>query len=299
MAHRIVVGCDDSAGSRDAVVLGRVLAAARGADLSLVNVYPPSFLPYTGESDRRTFRRHALAVLGRDREELAPEAFLDAVANSSVARALFDHASKWHSSMVVIGSDASTPEGRAAIGRHGRQLLLAAPFSVVLARRGIESDGVAVRRIGVGYEGGIESEAALEAAAQLSSELGARLIVHTVVDNGFPALIEHHLTGSKAAWEEERKTALTQAEAAAAKLGVPAEVSATIGDPGLELRKLSETVDLIVVGSRRWGTLARLVAGSVGETLVTDAGCSVLIVPRPAKRERGPAGGEHAVSAAT
>jgi nucleotide-binding universal stress UspA family protein len=288
MQHRIVVGCDDSAGSRDAVVLASALATARGADVSLVSVYPASFLPYTGESDRRMFRRHALALLRRDRDELAPGAFIDAVADGSVPRALFKHAAKWHSSLVVVGSDPSASDGRAAIGRHGRQLLYGAPFSVAIARRGIQADGVPLRRIGVGYDGGVESEAALVLAGQLAADVGARLIVRTVIDDGFPAFIEHHFGRLKVAREDERKAALAQAEAAISRLGVPAEVSATIGDPGLELRRLSDTVDLIVVGSRRWGTLARLVAGSVGETLVADAGCSVLIVPRPVGgRQRG------------
>jgi nucleotide-binding universal stress UspA family protein len=54
-----------------------------------------------------------------------------------------------------------------------------------------------------------------------------------------------------------------------------------VGDPGYEMRAFSGAVDLLVVGSRRWGPVARLVTGGVGETLVTDASCSVLIVPRP------------------
>jgi nucleotide-binding universal stress UspA family protein len=44
----------------------------------------------------------------------------------------------------------------------------------------------------------------------------------------------------------------------------------------------SKAIHLVVVGSRRWGPVARLVSGGVGETLVTDASCSILIVPRPA-----------------
>lgn len=82
-------------------------------------------------------------------------------------------------------------------------------------------------------------------------------------------------------WEGSRRAALAEAEDAVSALGVPAEVSATVGDPGYELRALTETVDLVVVGSRRWGPLARLVNGGVGETLVADASSSVLIVPRP------------------
>jgi nucleotide-binding universal stress UspA family protein len=61
---------------------------------------------------------------------------------------------------------------------------------------------------------------------------------------------------------------------------------AVVGDPGRTLRNPSEIVDLIVVGLRRWGTVARLLLGSVSETLVADAGCSVLIVPRPGRVTR-------------
>lgn len=85
-------------------------------------------------------------------------------------------------------------------------------------------------------------------------------------------------------WEAARQTALAEAEAAASRLEVPAEVSATVGDPGHQLRALSKTVDLMVVGSRRWGPVARRVSGGVGETLVADANCSIVIVPPPAAR---------------
>jgi nucleotide-binding universal stress UspA family protein len=64
-----------------------------------------------------------------------------------------------------------------------------------------------------------------------------------------------------------------------------------VGDAGYELRALSKTVDLLVVGSRRWGPVARLVSGAVGETLVADANCSILIVRRPSEsrgRRTGP-----------
>ena len=71
-------------------------------------------------------------------------------------------------------------------------------------------------------------------------------------------------------------------------------MSATVGDPGYEMRAFSEAVDLLVVGSRRWGPVARIVTGGVGETLVTDASCSVLIVPRPSAARRARSGGGEA-----
>ena len=42
--------------------------------------------------------------------------------------------------------------------------------------------------------------------------------------------------------------------------------------------------DLLVIGSRRWGPLSRLVVGSTGEELVRESPCSLLLVPRPPSR---------------
>ena len=49
-----------------------------------------------------------------------------------------------------------------------------------------------------------------------------------------------------------------------------------------------------IAGSRRWGPVARIVTGGVGETLVSDASCSVLIVPRPSAARRARSGGGEA-----
>jgi len=53
------------------------------------------------------------------------------------------------------------------------------------------------------------------------------------------------------------------------------------GRPASALLELSRGVDLLVIGSRRWGMVARLVLGSTGEALLHDAECPVLVVPRP------------------
>ena len=45
--------------------------------------------------------------------------------------------------------------------------------------------------------------------------------------------------------------------------------------------ELGEQVDLLVIGSRRWGAAARVLVGSTGEAVLHDAGCAVLVVPRP------------------
>jgi nucleotide-binding universal stress UspA family protein len=62
--------------------------------------------------------------------------------------------------------------------------------------------------------------------------------------------------------------------------------SGTFGDvrrgrPADALMELCERVDLLVIGSRRWGGAARVLLGRTGEALMHDASAAVLVVPRP------------------
>jgi nucleotide-binding universal stress UspA family protein len=173
------------------------------------------------------------------------------------------------------------------IPRRGRQLLHDAEFAVAVAQRGLHEHAFELRSIGVGYDGGAEAAAALSLAAEIGAGASVPLDVLSVIGDEIPMM-------SAADWiaatempdlsAERREAALANARSAAGQLDVAASVEAVVGDPGLRMRALSETVDLVVVGSRRWGAWSRLVAGSVGETLVHDAGCSVLLVPRPPQR---------------
>jgi nucleotide-binding universal stress UspA family protein len=76
-------------------------------------------------------------------------------------------------------------------------------------------------------------------------------------------------------WEPERVAARVRAQARTSSLDAACEVSALVGDPPHKLRDFSTSVDLLVVGSRRWGVRARLLAGSVGERSLptVDARC--------------------------
>jgi nucleotide-binding universal stress UspA family protein len=290
MFKRVVVGCDGTHEGRDAVALGQKIASATGAGLSLVGVFPPWLFPVPGTTDRHTLRAETERRLRDERRLLAPEAVVEAVADGSVPRALRHYAERWHADLVVIGSDVHSPDGQATVGRRGRQLLAGGPFAVAIARKGLHRNPVGLDTIGVGYDGGPESVVALELAAHLARESGARISVLSVVEDRVPALAPREWIGTKdwtRFWETEREHAQLRVESAVAPLGVPFEVRAVVGDPGLQLRGMSETVDLMVVGSRRWGTLARLASGSVAETLVAGSHCSVLVTRRPATGQVG------------
>ena len=61
-----------------------------------------------------------------------------------------------------------------------------------------------------------------------------------------------------------------------------AETARLDGDPALGLIKACEDgVDLLVVGSRGYGPLARVLVGSVSRKVVQNAPCPVLTVQRP------------------
>ena len=292
MFKHIAVGSDGSPAGRDAVALGEAVAAATGARLSLVGVFPPSFLPIPGMTDRKTMRAQVTRMLREERDQLAPDASVHTVADSSAARALRHYARRAHADLVVVGSSHSAEPGHVKVGRTGRQLLYDAPFALALAAHGLHERTPKLRKVGVGFDGCPEAEAALPIAAELAQEAHAKLLVRSVVEDRVPVLSGEAWIGlgdwsHEQVWLEARDSAQAEAQEAVARLDLPAEVSATLGDPGYEMRAFSNTVDLVVVGSRRWGPVARLVTGGVGETLVTDAGCSVLIVRRPAASRRG------------
>ncbi len=280
----IAAGADGSDEGRDAVAVAAWLASVTGAAVSLVNVFPTVLFPSAGTTDRATLRMQADESLRRDRDELAPDAITHSIADLSVSRALLHFAQQHHVGMVVIGSSPDAPTGRARIGRRGRQLLHDMPFTLALAPRGSRTVPFKPDRIGIGDDGGREAAVARDTAIELCRATGATLVIKRVIDNRYPFIVgaaPAALPEFEAGWEREREDAQRELSELAAQLDIQTEVSSVLGDPGHELRRLSDDVDLIVVGSRRWGPIARVVMGGVGETLVSDAGCATLIVPRP------------------
>ncbi len=67
---------------------------------------------------------------------------------------------------------------------------------------------------------------------------------------------------------------------------------AAYGLTGEELAAFSEEMDILVVGSRGYGPVRRLVLGSTSDYLERHARCPLLVLPRVAST--GDGGGEHA-----
>jgi nucleotide-binding universal stress UspA family protein len=110
-----------------------------------------------------------------------------------------------------------------------------------------------------------------------------------VVDDRIPPIGFSALAQGGAAmpvWEEAVVSELRSLEELSAratrdlKVGVKRQV--VRGRPADALLALAGEVDLLVIGSRRWGPVERVLLGSTGEALLHDASCPVLAVPRPA-----------------
>lgn len=281
MFNDVLIGVDGRQGGRDAIALANKLAAP-GASLALVHVYAPVWKWDPG-SETDFAHDEGDRLLRSERGAAGVTAELVCCASSSPARGLHELADQRGDDLIVVGSDRQALLGRVLLGDMARATLNGAPCAVAVAPRGYTQAEATLHRIGVGYDGSPESRAALAAARQLARRHGAKVTALWVVslqdvreERPIPVdwpdtaevLVKHSLDE------------LRQIE------GI--EADAVYGGPREELSRLSTQVDLLIVGSRGYGPLGRLVHGSVSSYLFGHVSCPLLVLPRSAIREGQP-----------
>ncbi|HEX4806785.1 MAG TPA: universal stress protein [Conexibacter sp.] len=289
MLRKVLVGVDGTSSARDAVVLARALAADGDPDVVLVGAYADPLLPFPPGLRRELHLGQEVERLLLDvREQLAPTARTHVKADRSPGRALCHELERERADLLVVGSSRRVDAGRAGAGRTGRQVLHGAACAVAVAAHGVAGAApLALRRLVVGVERSPESDAALALARSLAEAAGAELLAVAVADDRLPATVAPAgMAVELVQWDEVVEAHRSAAERLLAELtGRIPELSVELraGDPAEELAAAAAGADLLVLGSRRWGPLARLVLGSTGQELVRDAPCSLLLVPRPAE----------------
>lgn len=289
LVHRIAAGMDGFPEGEDAAALGAALATITGADLILVAVQPDPLLLPPAAHRWKEERHEAEAMLSSARASIAPRARTLIETDLSIPRALHRVVQREHRDLLVMGSSRHGTAGRIRIGGRTRQLLCHFECPLAIAPRGYAKRGeTQLTRIGVGYDGGPESGAALATAASLATAAGAGLEVLAVVDDRLPPIGWSLFARGGAKhpeWEDavcaELERRRVDAGRAAEATGARAGVEVTRGRPADALLELSESVDLLVIGSRRWGPVQRLLLGTTGEALLHDAACPTIVVPRP------------------
>ena len=285
MLATIIVGVDGREGGRDALALAGLLQ--RKFDSALVAVVAYPYDPFPSRASSRAFD----TIVARDATQAAHDevraagvhARAIAVPDGSPARALHHVAESEHADLIVVGSDRQGPVGRVLAGDVTSGALYGAPCPVAVAPRGLASSNEVVRKVGVGYDGTPEAKQALELARAVSEATGAVLELVCVVAPPVPvgpwAVEVITMTDSERS-EHERVEGL--AAEALRELGDLATVHVVEGRPDVELASRSSEFDLIVVGSRGYGPLKRLMLGSTSSKLVRSAACPVIVVPRGA-----------------
>jgi nucleotide-binding universal stress UspA family protein len=278
MFGNVIVGVDGSPTGRDAIRLG-VALCERNARLTLAHVYGgvPTHGRPTQVAPADAARTDAEHLLESERQAAAVTAELVSVCAASVGRGLHMLAEQHEAELIVVGSHSRGLAGRVLVGDDTSASLGGAPCAVAVAPRGFTPRSGGFLRVGVGYDFSPESHAALELARKLAARDGAKLSALYVVS--LPAW--GYIAPMPANWGEIVEDDRRAAETKVTKLeGVDA--TAVYGIAGEELAAFGERVDLLVVGSRNYGPLRRLVLGSTSHGLARHARCALLVLPRTA-----------------
>ncbi|MBW0092758.1 universal stress protein [Pseudonocardia sp. KRD-184] len=281
----IVTGYEDTPGGHDALVLGAQLARLTGLSAVVATVYPVDARglavvardPRWREKARTVaagrFRR-AREIIGDGWGDAEPE--FTALTPGSVADVLADHADDVGAAVLVVGSTGHGLLGRLAPGRTVQRLLPLARCPVAIAPRGYRHTGTGTMTVvAVAYDGSAEADRAMTVAVHLAGRTGAAVRVVSVAedDAGVPA---------------------AQALAHKGIASLPVEVDAlsdvVVGPVAATLAALPDRTDLLVVGSRGYRFMQRLLLGGVAGVLVRTARYPVVVVPGPDRAGTGGAG---------
>jgi nucleotide-binding universal stress UspA family protein len=239
---KVVAGYEDNERGEDARVLAERVAERDGGELKVVHV-----------------------------EKGSPADTLQALAERGEA------------DLVVLGSTHHAAFGSVAPGSVAEHLLHGARCRLIIAPKGYGHEDHSqdrLRVVAVGYDGMAESQAALEEAARLATKFGGSMRVIGVA-TPVPAMGAAAAAQAGAEAGPDFQTRLYEAVAE-----LPDELRALPvlehGDPVDKLLEAAEVgVDLLVLGSRGFGPVMRLLIGSVSSRVIRGAACPVMVVPRP------------------
>jgi nucleotide-binding universal stress UspA family protein len=243
-------------------------------------IYPKVVVGYLENERGKDARLLAERIVERDGGELK----VVHVEKGSPADALQALAESGEADLIVLGSTHHAHLGSVSPGSVAEHLLHGARCRLVIAPKGYgdaDHSQDRLRVAAVGFDGMAESYAALDEAAKLATKFGGSLRVIGVA-TPVPAM---GAGAAQAAGAEAGPDFQTQLNNAVAEL--PPELRALPvferGDPVEKLLQAADMgVDLLVLGSRGFGPVMRLLIGSVSSRVIREAPCPVLVVPRPA-----------------
>jgi len=275
--NKVMIGIDEHKGGRDAIELARRLVSDDG-ELSLAYVH--GGFPLVGRGSNAEFeageRDRAETLLSAAAAETGIR-ITRCIGSTSVGRGLHELAEANGADLLVIGSTRHGLLGRVVVGDDTRHALNGAPCAVAVAPAGYAQHSTPFTEIGVAYKDSAESKHALEVARALAADCHAKVSAFEAV--AFPAYMYAGFGGAIPLVSE---TFVDEARARIAELG-GVEAHAAYGDPAEEIALYSASLDLLVVGSRDFGPIGRLMHGSTAHRLARVARCPLLVLTRAAR----------------
>jgi nucleotide-binding universal stress UspA family protein len=274
MFKNVLVGVDGRPNGRDAVALASRLTDPDGK-LTLVHVHMgPAFEAEEPDAPEK--------LLERERAACDVKAELSTIRSTSPGQGLHEEAEELDADLLVVGSCSHGAFGRAMLGDDTRGALNGASCAVAIASLGYAQHPAPLTNVGVGYDGSEESQAALAMARRLAAPTGAT--VHALEVVSIPT---YAYSGLMPPAIGESIEIMVQ-EASGRMKGLPdVEGRAVYGMTGEELAAFSEQVDILIVGSRSYGPVRRLVLGSTSDYLERHARSSLLVLPRGSVNHSG------------
>ena len=263
---KIIIGCDESQASRDALRFGGMLARNLGATLILAHAY-------------RDGRARALDLVN-EAERGVPygvRAEIRAIRSGAPAHGLHELAAGEGADLIVVG------QRRSARGQS--TFVTGSPCAVAVAPRGFADDpDPGLRVIAVAFDGSAESRAAAEVARDLALAGGAAIQLIGVAQE--PPKPTAGMSGAWVAADFDYRAAL-RAELESIAESLPRELRAQVviadGEPAATLIDRTGTLSLLVMGSHGRGPIRRALLGSVSASVLRDPPCPVLVVPHGAE----------------
>jgi nucleotide-binding universal stress UspA family protein len=199
----------------------------------------------------------------------------------SPAEAIARFAKREKADLLVVGSRGVTEFQPMLLGTVSRKLLMNAPCPVLLVKK----PAAPLKRIILGADGSVDSWKSVAWLKQLPSEVRPGVTVASVIP---PLPLESLRVPARAlavgnqveaTLRREAQKLATRVAGTLRQAGFSAKGVVLSGSPGAELVQLAgrERANLVVVGSRGGRSPQEYFLGSVADTVVKYAPCSVLV----------------------
>lgn len=284
----VIVGYEGGPTGHDALAFSTQWAQASGDPMMVVTVHPGTAPISPGHVDAEwvAYEREEADKLLDEARELVPTgvaAEFQRVDASSAAHGLSDlvESDDDDRALLVLGSRRNRGMRRTFPGTTADRLLQGSAVPVAVVPWGYAGQGERrLARVAVAYVESADGREAFEQAVRIARHLGATLTVVSVVPDTriMPSMgeVDQFLADEHAAFRAELERVVAEAPD-----DVNAEGRLLPGPVVDALAELSpDDYDLLVVGSRGYGPVRRVLLGGVSSRVVRHSRLPVVVVPR-------------------